>query len=413
MKQPKPNPTEQNLLDALEQSIQQFVVKRDSFKTVIAGYPWFLDWGRDTLICLRGIIATGQLDAAKEILLQFAAFEKKGTIPNMIRGNDDANRETSDAPLWFFVACDDLIKAEGNQDLLTTHCGDRTLKEILISLANGLIEGTENGIHLDPKSGLLFSPSHFTWMDTNYPAGTPRQGYPIEIQALWHYALNLLAKIDPTADWKQRADQVQQSIHQLFVIKTSDATYLADNLSCSPATPAHDAQPDDALRSNQLFAITLGTITDKTLGKNILEACEQLLIPGAIRSLADRPVNHPAPIHQNGQLLNDPTHPYWGKYTGDEDTRRKPAYHNGTAWTWPFPSYAEALVLVYGQNARNTALALLASSTEIINHHALLHTPEVIDADLPHTQRGCGAQAWGATELYRVYKTLLDQTQAN
>jgi glycogen debranching enzyme len=122
--------------------------------------------------------------------------------------------------------------------------------------------------------------------------------------------------------------------------------------------------------------------------------------------LADRPVQHPAPIYQKDQLINDPTHPYWGKYSGDEDTSRKPAYHNGTAWTWPFPSYAEALVLVYGKNAKDTARALLGSSTEIINYNALLHTPEVLDGNTPHTQRGCGAQAWGATELYRVYKNL-------
>ena len=273
---------------------------------------------------------------------------------------------------------------------------------MLISLTTGLINGTENGITFDWDSALIFSPPHFTWMDTNYPAGTPREGYPIEIQALWHYALNMLAQIDDAPEWKNFAKQVQESIQTYFVIQTDELTYLADCLRAAPGTAAKDAAVDDALRSNQLFAITLGAITDSNLCKNILSACEQLLIPGAIRSLADRPVKLPLPIYNNDELLNDPTHPYWGEYTGDEDTRRKPAYHNGTAWTWPFPSYAEALVQIYGEQAKSTARALLGSATESINYGCLRHTPEVIDGNTPHIQRGCGAQAWGATELFRV-----------
>jgi len=392
--------------EAMETAMKQFIVKRDKFQTVIAGYPWFLDWGRDTLICLRGIIAAGLLEEAQNILLQFAKFEKGGTIPNMIRGNDDNNRETSDAPLWFFVACDELMKAQKNKTLLKADCGGRILKEVLVSLATGLISGTNNGISFDWNSGLIFSPSHFTWMDTNYPAGTPRQGYPIEIQAMWHYALNMLSKIDQAPDWKKFAKQVEQSIGELFVIEADDFTYLADCLAAEPGTSAHDAEVDDALRSNQLLAVTLGAVTDKTLCKNIIEACEQLLIPGAIRSLADRPVHRPAPVYNDGHLLNDPNNPYWGNYTGDEDTRRKPAYHNGTAWTWPFPSYAEALVMVYGDSARTTALAILGSASDVLNHGCLRQSPEVIDGNTPHTQRGCGAQAWGVTELYRVIHQL-------
>lgn len=401
---------ERSISEAMETAMRQFIVKRDEYQTVIAGYPWFLDWGRDTLICLRGIIAAGLLKEAQNILLQFARFERGGTIPNMIRGNDDSNRETSDAPLWFFVACNELMAAQGNKKLLKSNCGGRTLKEVLVSLAGGLIGGTENGIAFDPRSGLVFSPPHFTWMDTNHPAGSPREGYPIEIQALWHYALNMLSMIDKqSAEWKQLAEQVQQSIIELFIIETDDATYLADCLAAQTGTGAHEAEVDDALRPNQLLAITLGAITNPDLCKKILAACEQLLVPGAIRSLADRPVKHPAPISHNGQLLNDPHRPYWGDYTGDEDTRRKPAYHNGTAWTWPFPSYAEALVMTYGDKARATALALLGSASDVINKGCLRQVPEVIDGNSPHSQRGCGAQAWGVTELYRMIRKL--QTQ--
>jgi glycogen debranching enzyme len=325
----------------------------------------------------------------------------------MIRGNDDNNRETSDAPLWLYVACDELMQAQGNKKLLKTDCGDgRTVQEVLVSLANGLIKGTENGIYYDQQSGLIFSPSHFTWMDTNYPAGTPRQGYPIEIQSMWKYALNMLTQIDKSSEWAKKAKLVEKSISELFLVEADDFTYLADCLACAPGVSAHDAEVDDALRSNQLLAVTLGAVTDSNLCKNIIEACEQLLIPGAIRSLADRPVQHPCPVYNDGHLLNNPQNPYWGHYTGDEDSRRKPAYHNGTAWTWPFPSYAEALVMVHGDSARKTALSILGSASDVLNHGCLRQSPEVIDGNTPHTQRGCGAQAWGVTELYRVVKKL-------
>ena len=395
------------LVETLRLSMEAYVVKRDEFQTVIAGYPWFLDWGRDTLICLRGIIAAGMLDAAQNILLQFARFERRGTIPNMIRGNDDNNRETSDAPLWFFVACNELMAAQGNRELLKVKCGERTLEQVLVSLAAGLIRGTENGISYDADSGLIFSPRHYTWMDTNYPAGTPREGYPIEIQSLWYYALSMLGEVDPSGGWTERAAQVERSIVELFTFRDQDCTYLADCLSAAPGTRARDAVVDDALRSNQLLAITLGAVKDTVLCRNILDACEQLLIPGGIRSLADRPVQYGAPVRHGGQLLNDPQHPYWGHYAGDEDSRRKPAYHNGTAWTWPFPSYAEALVMLYGEPAGKTAAAILGSASETMNHGCLRQIPEVIDGNAPHCQRGCGAQAWGVTELYRVLSGLM------
>jgi glycogen debranching enzyme len=109
-------------------------------------------------------------------------------------------------------------------------------------------------------------------------------------------------------------------------------------------------------------------------------------------------------VWQNGVLLNKPHHPYQGRYLGDEDTQRKPAYHNGTAWTWPFPLYVEALAEVYGRASRAVGLSLLGSSVELINPGCLCHTPEICDGDAPHTARGCGAQAWGVSELLRVWR---------
>jgi glycogen debranching enzyme len=268
------------------------------------------------------------------------------------------------------------------------------------------MSGTPNGIRMDAESGLIFSPSHFTWMDTNFPAGTPREGYPVEIQALWFAGLAFLAHVNPDGPWASQANQVRASLQTLFPVKEDGARYLADCLHAQPGTPAAHAAADDARRPNQLLAITLGAIEEPNWRRSILEACEELLIPGGIRSLADRPVKTPIPVWRNGQLLNDPKNPYWGRYDGDEDTRRKPAYHNGTAWTWLFPSYAEALFITYGETARNTALSLLGSSAEIINRGCMGQVPEVLDGNFPHVLRGCGAQAWGATELYRMVEIL-------
>ncbi|MBL7115176.1 MAG: glycogen debranching enzyme N-terminal domain-containing protein [Kiritimatiellae bacterium] len=390
---------------AMERALATYVVRRGNGKTVLAGYPWFLDWGRDTLIALRGMIAAGYHRESCEILLQFATMERNGTLPNMLIADDDTNRDTSDAPLWFCVACRDLLLVAG-EEILDASCGERALRDVLLSIGEHLCRGAENGVKMDQESGLLYSPSHYTWMDTNHPAGTPRQGYAVEIQALWYAALSFLATVEGEAGerWSDLAAKVQASLMSLFV--REDQGYLCDCLHADAGTPAAVAVADDALRSNQLLALTLGAVTDRALSASILRHCEELLVPGAIRSLADRPVSVPIPVSHNGVVLNDPHQPYQGHYCGDEDTRRKPAYHNGTAWTWPFPSYAEAMVSVYGDAIRPQALAILHSATELINRDCLGHVPEIVDGDAPHISRGCGAQAWGVSELYRVLKLL-------
>ena len=115
---------------------------------------------------------------------------------------------------------------------------------------------------------------------------------------------------------------------------------------------------------------------------------------------------HPIEIVHQGNIINDPHRPYQGKYSGDEDTRRKPAYHNGTAWTWQFPSFCEAWAAIYGEKSRETALAWLGSGVRLLNRGCLGHIPEILDGDFPHTPRGCDAQAWGASELLRVWLKL-------
>ncbi|QSH41975.1 amylo-alpha-1,6-glucosidase [Lentisphaerota bacterium ZTH] len=387
---------------ALYHGIKRFIVKRDQYHTVIAGYPWFLDWGRDTLICLRGMIAAGYLQEAKDIIMQFAGFERQGTIPNMIRGNDHSNRDTSDAPLWLFVAIQDYCRAVGDEQLLKEKCGRRTIFDILLSIAENYRIGTPNGIAVDEESGLVFSPSHFTWMDTNYPACTPREGYPVEIQALWLAALDFLAPHDKL--WLNLRDNARMSLQEMFWLRHRD--FLADCLHARPGTPARRAVPDDACRSNQLLAVTLNAVEHDIIMRGVIRSSEALLIPGAIRSLADAEVEFKLPVTNGGHLLNDPEKPFWPRYRGDEDTRRKPAYHNGTAWTWPFPSYCEALYQVGGENSRERALTILMSCRELFESGTPGQVPEILDGGAPHRWRGCGAQAWGITELYRVCKVL-------
>jgi len=260
---------------------------------------------------------------------------------------------------------------------------------------------------MDPESGLIFSPSHFTWMDTNFPAGTPREGYPIEIQALWYATLSFLTRIDPSGvngDWKGRANQVQSAIVERYLLENE--AYLADCLHAGKGVPARQAEPDNALRPNQLLAVTLGAVSDVDVCRKVVAACEELLVPGAIRSLADRPVRRPLIIEHHGKIMNDPDHPYQGKYVGDEDTKRKPAYHNGTAWTWLFPSYCEAWIKAYGIKGKRTALDWLASSAGLVSRGCIGHVPEILDGDFPHQSRGCDAQAWGASEIVRVWKLI-------
>jgi len=388
----------------LARAMDDFAVQRGEHQSVIAGYPWFLDWGRDALIFVRGLIAARQLAEARAILKQFGQFEQQGTLPNMIQGNQAANRDTSDAPLWFILACDDLLRAENDDSFLEDDCGGRCVRDIILSIGNGYRSGTPNGIKMDPATGLIFSPVHFTWMDTDHPAGTPRQGYPIEIQALWYAALRLLVRIDRAEiqdQWHALSLQVQTSILNLFW--QNNRGYLSDCLHAATGQSAVEATPDDALRPNQLLAITLGAVSDENLCRRILVSCEALLVPGAIRSLADRPVEYPIEIVHQGNRINDPNHPYRGQYLGDEDNRRKPAYHNGTAWTWQFPLFCEAWSMTNGAESRQTALAWLTSGVRLLERGCIGHIPEILDGDFPHTPRGCEAQAWGASELLRVW----------
>ena len=409
----------QPVCETLERSLGLFIQRRDDLSTVLAGYPWFLDWGRDTLIFLRGYVAAGKIDESLAILTAFARFEENGTIPNIIHGETAGNRDTSDAPLWLVVTSECIAGKIGAKQLLATDCTPRgsrkrrTLADVVASILEHYVSGTPNGIHVDAESGLVWSPTHFTWMDTNYPAGTPRAGYPIEIQALWIAALRFAAKaVD--AKWGELAAKAAKSLAELFAVP---GIGLADCLRAPKGEPAAKSKKEDALRPNQLFAVTLDALPADAhaLRREIVESCAELLVPGGNRSVADRDTKCDFAVRgSSGQPLNSPHHPYWGCYSGDEDTRRKPAYHNGTVWGWTFPLQAEAMVKTAQadpaatsasvKRAKARALSLLASSVENFREGAVAHLSENADGDAPHRQKGSPAQAWSESELLRVWK---------
>ena len=361
---------------ALREALRLFVVRRDDVKTVIAGYPWFLDWGRDTFIFLQGAIPGGFVKEALDIVEAFARFEENGTLPNIIYGETAGNRDTVDAPLWFIRTLAVLGEKAAR------------FRPVAESIVAHYVTGTPNGIRVDPASGLVWSPPHFTWMDTNYPACTPRVGYPAEIQALWIAALRYLGG----KEWNALADQAMASLVRFFVRK-DEVGGLYDCLDACNGEPAAQATPDGGVRPNQLFVVSLGVFdsieqsSNQEIVRSIVRACAPLVIPGGVRSLA----------RSDGR--------YRGVYAGDEDTSRKPADHNGTVWAWPFPMYAEALVKA-GLASKETARSLLASAVENLSAGCVCHVSENADGDAPHAQKGCRAQAWSASELLRVWLAL-------
>ena len=403
-------PDEDEFTAQLRRAAAAYVVRRDAGVTVIAGYPWFLDWGRDSLICARGLLAAGWRREVTELLVTFGRFVKDGTLPNTIHGDDASNRDTSDAPLWYGVVCEEAAGGDPTFYQTPAGTGGATLSDVLANIANNYLAGTPNGIRVDPDSGLVWSPSHFTWMDTNHPAGTPREGYPVEIQVLWIRLLRQLARVRPAAEtayWTELATRAEAAWHRYFW--RAELGWPADALLAPARRPAADAVVDTALRSNGLLAVSLGLLTGEPARRCVAAAARYLVVPGGLRSLAPLPVAVPLPVRGgDGRLLNDPANPYWGHYEGDEDTRRKPAYHNGTAWGWTYPGFCEALVRAWDFDpaAVAAARAYLGANERLLLAACVGQLPEIMDGDAPHTPRGCDAQAWTVTETLRVWRWL-------
>jgi predicted glycogen debranching enzyme len=358
----------------------------DEVRTVIAGYHWFTDWGRDTMISLEGLtLATGRYLEAGYILRTFGHYVRDGLIPNMFpEGENEGLYHTADATLWFFHAVQRYVQYSG--DRLTLGILYPKLKEIVA----WHVKGTRFGIHVDPRDGLLTqgAPGYqLTWMDAKVDdwVVTPRRGKAVEINALWYNALRLMATWaqshgeDP-GPYRARADQVKRSFNDRFW--NAEGGSLYDVVDCE------EGGNDGKCRPNQLFAISLPhpVLVRERWAPVMRVVHDRLLTPSGVRTLAP----------------GDPD--YKPRYFGDLRARDA-AYHQGTVWAWLIGPYVDAWLKVFpgdAGGARSAVEGVLAHLDEA----CIGSMSEIFDADAPYTARGCIAQAWSVAELLRVWLKL-------
>lgn len=391
---------EQRRRDRLEapfaRAADVFIARGLRGATILAGYPWFTDWGRDTFISLRGLcLATGRFDQAREILLQWTDALSEGMLPNRFPDGGEAPEYNSvDASLWFIIAAHDYLAAAPrprDASRLERVAADRKLLLAACqAILAGYADGTRHGIRADPADGLLFAGEAgcaITWMDgvCDGMAFTPRIGKPVEVQALWLNALWLMAP--GSARWQALSRQAGRSFAARFW--NADRGCLYDVVDCE----GRAGENDGSLRPNQLLAIGGLPLSLLPLeqARSVVDLAEaRLLTPMGLRTLAGGEPGY-APC-----------------YVGDRRSRDA-AYHQGTVWPWLLGPFAEAWVRVRGDTraARAQAQArfvapLLASAGDVPSR-----LTELADADAPHVARGCPFQAWSVAELARLSLTVL------
>ena len=368
----------------------QFIVRRDvdgkPGRTVIAGYHWFNDWGRDTMISLAGLtLSTGRAADAAGILRTFAGYVNQGMLPNNFPDSAGAlpGYNTADATLWYVLAVAAYERTTGDASLADE------LLPVLRSIVDWHVRGTRFGIGVDPADGLLRAGEpgvQLTWMDARVGDRviTPRIGKPVEIQALWYNALRsvaglLAARHDLTAnDYDALADRARAGFGARFF--RADLGYLADVVD----GPDGDEVP---LRPNQIFAVSLPyPLIEGAEAASVVDTVGRaLLTPYGLRSLSP----------------DDAA--YRGDYGGDP-ARRDSGYHQGPVWTWLLGAYAEAHYRVHGDRAR--ALTFLRPIEHHLRDACLGSVSEILEGDAPHLPVGCVAQAWGVAETLRVWRAL-------
>jgi len=355
----------------------------DEVNTVIAGYPWFTDWGRDTMISLEGLtLATGRTAEAGYILRMFARHVRDGLIPNMFpEGEKDGLYHTADATLWFFHALDRYLVATDDRPTL------KLLLPILSDIVEHHLRGTRFGIGVDPADGLLRQGAEeyqLTWMDAKVDGWvvTPRRGKTVEINALWYNALCLLAGWiteeqgeAASRELRQHAMATRTSFNQRFWYDTGGHLYdIVDG----------EHGDDPACRPNQLFAISLThPVLDRERWEPVLGVVrERLLTPVGLRSLA--------PGHTD----------YKSHYFGDLRSRDA-AYHQGTVWGWLAGPFVDAWLKQYPDDRAGARQALSGFEAHL-DESCLGTIGEIFDAEPPYTPRGCVAQAWSVAEVLRA-----------
>jgi predicted glycogen debranching enzyme len=359
----------------------------EELRTVIAGYHWFTDWGRDTMISLEGLtLATGRVTEAGWILRTFSQYIKNGLIPNMFpEGQQAGLYHTADATLWFFHALDRYLAASNDRVTL------KILTPKLIEIVDWHLRGTDFGIHVDPADSLLSQGAdgyQLTWMDAKVGdwVVTPRRGKAVEINALWYNALRLLsgwvAEMQ-TPEAAQRfsdlAEKTRESFNKRF---WNEKTGFLFDVVDGPESNINPGD-DPACRPNQIFAISLThPVLDKSRWEPVLSAVkEKLLTPVGLRSLA--------PENKD----------YKPKYDGDLRARDA-AYHQGTVWAWLIGPYIDAWLRVYPDRVPE-AKALVEGFSPHLSEACIGSISEVFDAEKPHTARACIAQAWSVAEVLR------------
>jgi len=364
----------------------QYIVSRGDQKTVIAGYHWFSDWGRDTMIALPGLtLPTGKYEVARSILRTFAQHVNQGMLPNRFPdAGETPEYNTVDATLWFFEAARAYLAYTSDLDFVRNE-----LYPVFADIISWHIRGTRYGIKVD-GSGLLSSGEqggHHTWMDAKVGdwVVTPRRGKPVEIQALWYNALCIMADManrfgdEPGQKrYRNMATVASWSFNRLFWNESTGCLYDVTN----------GAPPDPSIRPNQIFVVSLthSMLSPERARKVVEKVQEHLLTPYGLRSLAS----------------TDPQ--YRGRYTGGP-WERDGAYHQGTVWPWLMGPFITAYIKVNGSSdaARRQAGEWLTPLRYHLADGGLGHISEIFDGDEPQRPVGCVAQAWSVAEVLRAY----------
>ncbi len=379
-------PVRDSFTEMLTVAADQFIVSRGDQNSVIAGYPWFGDWGRDTMISLPGLtLVTGRHDVARNILQAFAHNIDRGMLPNRFPDAGEAPEyNTVDATLWMFHAVHEFLRYTHDYDFVRN-----ILYQPMLDILAWHERGTRYGIRLD-SDGLLHAGEpgvQLTWMDAKVGdwVVTPRMGKPVEIQALWYNALRVMERLssgfgdrDHAAHYADVAERARARFTEVF---WNDANGCLHDV-------VGDGGSDASIRPNQIFAVSLpyALLTgDKAL--KVVDVCEwELLTPYGLRTLSPRDPN------------------YHGRYGGDPYSRDS-AYHQGTVWPWLLGPFLTAYVRVHGSGAeaRERAARFLEPLRRHLWQAGLGQISEVFDGNPPHHPGGCIAQAWSVAEVLRTY----------
>jgi predicted glycogen debranching enzyme len=382
-------PSDDAFVSTLVAAADNYVVGRGAQKTVIAGYHWLNDGGRDTMIALPGLtLATGRTDVAKSLLLAFAGVVDQGMLPSRLPVlGETPEYNTADTALWFFEAIRALWYVTRDDAFIRMYFYD-----ILTEIIDWHVRGTRYGIKVD-EDGLLAAGEPgipLTWMNARVGEWvvTPRYGKPVEIQALWYNALRIMEHLAQTfvdtanqQRYGTMAAHARASFHRVFWHEAARCLYDVVN----------GAERDGTMRPNQIFAVSLPyTMLSDVQAQSVVIAIERdLLTPYGLRSLA------PYDPH------------YRGRHTGDAASRASSS-HQGTVWAWLMGPFSTAYLKVQGatSQARQQAAQWLSGFRRHLSDAGIGHVSEVFDGDPPHQPRGCIAQAWSVAELLRVASAL-------